>query len=796
MLNDLRHAIRSLARHRGLALTAVLTLAAGIGATTAIFSAVYHVLVRPLPYDNAERLGTAWLQESSAQMLVTPKPEQIASWKAHTRELEAIESYEPVQLTLAGMSEPEIIAAMRISRTLPATLEQQPLRGRLFDESEMVPNARRVVMLSEGFWQRRFGGRADAIGSTLELDGERHEIIGVLPNELAAFTTARETQLWLPLVIDSTTRNLSALVVLRPGATTESAAADLARINTDVPMAHAESGLTWSPRIMTYREISEGPTQHTLPLLFAAVAVVLFIACANIAGLLLVRMASRSREFAIRAAIGAGRFAIARLVAAEALVLAAIGGVLGTLLAWWLTDLVRVIRPDNLNALDATRINPTTLLFACGLTMLSAVLFGVAPALAAMRTDPQGTLIGGGHGARTTGSNRFRAVLVTGQIALSMVLLVSAVLLVRSVASAGQAQLGYDTENVITTALPLRSERYPTNEARRALYEQLDERLRALPGVQSVTAASGIPTTFGVAVGKLRIQERTLPDDMFGNFVSWAAVTPEYFETFGIPIVAGSGFVEGDAGRDVVVINRGLADRLWPGENPVGRQLAIGADGEWDTVIGIAQDIALGGVPNPSGTTPNFRSVQIYAPNNFGFGGYIALRVAGDPDLVLSRLRATAAEVDPQLALTDVATMETLVADTIALDRFFMMMLVAFAGTGLLLSVVGLYGVISTAVAQRTPEIGIRVALGATPASIRTLVLRQAVVLTTAGLAAGIASGLALTRLLESLLFGVGERDPLSFAVATLVLGAGALMATWLPMRRAARIDPLTALRT
>lgn len=787
MLADARHAARSLARNPGLTAIAVITLALGIGATTAIFSAVYHTLLRPLPFPDAERLAFVWLEDETKSMMITPQPPFLDAWRGRTRTIEAMAAYAGEERVLTGTAEPEPVYAIAIETGLPTMLGVAPLAGRLFTSEEMLPNGPRVAILSEGLWQRRGGGSGDPRGETVELDGERYQVIGVLPNQLGAISDGREAQIWLPLVDDTLRSHVSIIARVRAGTSLETASAELASLKPSTLDAQMAK---WSPKLVDPATFVDSATRTALPILLAAVAVVLLIACANVAGLLLVRVAGRQREVAVRAALGAGRSRIARLIGTEALLLAVLGGGAGVLLATWLTDVVRLLRPDELNSLDTIRVDPVTLAVALGATLASALFFGITPALAAIRGDLTRALIGGGSGARITAGTRVRSILVIGQIALSLVLLVAATLLVRSVAGMRAADRGFEPAGVLTARLPLDRERYPSDESRSALYDDVLARVRAIPGVTHAAITTGVPTEFGVMLGAISIPERDLSTEAMDPIIGYAGVTPDYLDVLRIPLLEGRNFSNDDADADVVIINRTLAEKLWPGESALGRQFRIGNATTPRTVIGVTENIVTGASPAVS------EHPQLFAPFDPKMpSARIAVRAAGEPAAIAGRVRSVIAQLDPQLALRDVATMSSVIADSIARERFYMQLLSAFATLALLLAVVGLYGVIGNAVAQRTHEIGIRVALGATPRAVRELVGRQALLLTVLGLVLGIAASVAVARLLGTLLYGVSPLDPASYAVGVGILLAGALIAVWLPVRRATRVDPLVALR-
>ncbi|HSJ16318.1 MAG TPA: ADOP family duplicated permease [Longimicrobiales bacterium] len=788
LLTDIRHAVRALNRRPGFTAIAVLTLALGIGATSAIFSALYHTLLRPLPFEGGERMVYGWM--SGGGMMISPSLAQVDAWRARARSFDLIAQYDAGEYTLRGEGDASIVAGAAIERALPAALRVAPVLGRVFTAEEMQPQGRLVVMLSEGLWQRRFGGRADVLGERIEVNDERYEIVGVLPNRFAAFQgETREGQLWFPLRLgEGQSTRASALLRLREGVDTAAASAELRTISRDVTEDHQLHG-EWTPQLMPATAFLDGATQKGLPLLFAAVSAVLLIACANLAGLLLVRVAGRRREVAIRAAIGASRGAITRLVAAESLLLAIGGGAAGALLAGWLMDLARLVRPDSLNTLDQLSVDGVTLASAAALTLLTALLFGAAPAWSAVRHDLIAPLMAGGAGARVTAGGRLRAVLVAGQIAASLVLLVASLLLVRSVGYLQRQDVGFRPAGVQALRLELPGTSYPDAAARRAFFDQLLPALRQLPAVRSVATATGVPTQFGAMLGEVQIEGRALDTADRERFLNFAAVSSDYARTMGLQVVAGRFLQESD--RDAIIIDAAWAARLWPGESAIGRRIRLSAapDAPWLSVVGVVR-----GVMGRKGGTD---APQVYVPAEYTWGhGWVVLRTDPDAASIAPLVRAAVGRIDARLVPRDFTTMETLLSDTIALDRFYMLLLVSFALTALLLSVIGLYGVISNAVTQRIPEIGVRLALGASPRGVQRLVLGQGLRLTAIGLGIGVAATLFLVKLLSSVIYGVQPYDAVSFAGAAAVLMTAACLAVWLPTRRALRVDPVAALRS
>jgi predicted permease len=789
-LTDLRHALRALARRPGFALVCVATIALGIGASTAMSAVVYRLLIAPLPFADGDRFGYPWLSEEQGGMSVTPRAAVVAAWQESARTPERIEVYSPAQFILSGENLPEEVPGGRLSSTLAATLGVRPVLGRFFVAEDARPGAEAVALLSEGMWKQRFGGDAQVIGRTITLDGEPHAVVGVMPARLAAFDGFGEPRdVWVPVIPDTAAAHVNVLIKLRKGVTAEAAEAELNAIAERVPDPRPLPG-SWKTRIRTPDYFLGTSTRRGLLILFPAVGVVLLIACANVAGLLLARGESRRREIAIRAAIGAGRGRILRFLAAESLLLAIVGGALGLLVATWSLDLVRAVRPRDLTALDAVVLEPVVVGFAIALSLLTAVVFGFGPALSASRTVLIETMKGATGGSTgAVSSARLRALLVTSQIALSLVLLVGAALLIRSLAHLQRREVGFQMDGLLTFGVNLPEGRYGSPEARALFFQQAVEGLQSLQRVASVTVTSGVPPRFGALFGSLAIEGKQLTGAP-RRALNSARVDASFFRTMGIPLLEGRSFAENEQ-DEVLVINHAMARTYWPGESAVGKRLRVSAEGPWHTVIGVVADVAA------SGLTSRRDSEQLYFPPRYSWGDLqLVVRAAsGDPLTLLPGVRALVARIDPQLPIREPRTVRSLMAQSVARERFNTSILTVFAAAALLLAVIGLYGLISYSVAQRTREIGVRIALGAAPRSVQRLVVRQALGLTALGLAIGGLAAFWLVRLLEGLLHGFEPRDPLAFGVAALAIATSALLASYVPAVRASAVDPLSALR-
>jgi predicted permease len=784
--------MRSLARIPAFSIVCMLTLALGIGATTSMFSAIYHIMLRPMPFKGGDRLAYVWMNDSTSGMAISPSVSFLNAWRGRLHSFDAIESYAHGEYTLLGGDEPELVKGAAISQNLPAMLGVAPVLGRSFTNEEMQQGSRDVVMLSETLWKKRFGGTRDAIGRQIDLaDGKHYQVVGVMPNVFSAFESYQhEGQIWFPLRPDTTSRvrDLNVIGRMKAGVDMATAEKELAVVASGVKIEENMPG-HWTPKVMTPQAFLDGTTQSGLKILFAAVAVVLLIGCANIAGLLLVRLGSRQRELAIRAAVGARRSTIIRLLAVESVLLAIGGGIIGVFVSSWVTATIRTLRPESLNSLDAIATDRVSLAFAAVLSLITAVVFGVAPIISALRRDLTGGLITSGTSGRVTSSNRMRSIMVGGQIALSLVLLVASLLLVRSVQQLQKKDLGFNPDNVLTFGVQLPSK--GNGATNKAFYDQLLPALRHMPGVTAVSLSTGVPSSSGVMFGEVTIPGRTLTDAEKPGMLGFVGATPDYMKAIGLRLREGR-FLTDKEDANPIVINESWAKKLWPRETAIGKQIRIGNSPEANTVVGVVADVSTMG---PTVTTVR---PHVYLPFGYEYPvAKIAIRTDGRaPSSLVSPARAAVHAANPNALPRDIATLRELMADTFSLDRFYMQLLSAFAGLALVLSAVGLYGVISNTVSQRTREIGVRMALGATPAAVQSMVFRQGLRIVAAGLVIGLVAAIGLVRFLSSALHGFSSHDPVSFAGATAVLAAGAMIATYLPARRAVRVDPLDALRT
>jgi putative ABC transport system permease protein len=813
---DLRYAFRGLRQRPGFTLVAVLTLALGIGANTAIFSVVNGVLLRPLPYERPDRLAMIWGHRNQEPLAELSVPEY---WdlRERTRAFAGVAAFADGNINLTGTGTPERIRAGYFTANTTALLGVAPAIGRGFTAEEDLPGGPPVVLLGDGLWRRRFGADPKVIGRVLTLDDTPTTVVGVMPPDfqLPTHYAGAPKELWAPMQLDPTINRgvrgwhfLEVIGRLRDGIALDAASAETSTLMRGMlatyPMEYT-SEFDGSATGVTQSVV--GNVRPALLVLLGAVALLLLIACANVAGLLLARSEVRQREIALRTALGAGRSRLVRQLLTESLLLAATGGLVGLLLAVWGVQGLVLAAPPSVPRLDAVGIDLRVLGYTLGITLLTGILFGLAPALHAVRGDLTGALTDGGRAGTTgRGRQRVRQALVTGQVAVALVLVTGAGLLVQSFLRLRQVDPGFVPERLLTARVELSPVRYDSNDVRRRFYESLLERLRSIPGVRSAATARALPMT-----GKLEIGDWSfvleglaasppLPNDW--HPADWQVVSPGYFATMGIPMLKGRDFAATDrlGAPGAMIVNRTLARQVWPDGDALGRRVLLGggdADSVWRTVVGIVGDVRHRGLtesPRPEMFLPyaQFPAGTGPAPPSM----YVVLRAAGDPSALSTALGAAVAAIDPDVPLSGVQTMETAMGSWAAERRLIMLLVSGFALVALVLGSVGIYGVMAHLVAQREREIGVRMALGALPGQILGLVVSQSAWLVGAGIVAGTAGALAVTRLLTGLLFQVRPTDPRTFLGTALVLVVAAAGATLVPALRAVRTDPAHALRS
>ncbi len=807
LVQDLRFGLRMLRKNPGFSFVAILTLALGIGANTAIFSVVNAVLLRPLPFAAQEQLVALWKRDTASnQPFVELAMAEARDWGRQAQTLSGV-AVLPATVygygyVLTGRGEAVQLESAKVSGNFFSLLGAQAERGRALNESDDVVNGAKVVVLSNRVWRERFNADPRVIGQSVTLSEANFTVIGVMP---AQFEFPRGVDLWLPFktVVPARqtesygARFLTAVGRLKPGVTLAQAEAELNAIVARIATAHPETNANGHRIVITpLASHLFGDARPALWLLLAATAMLLLIAAANIANLSLARATARRREFAVRAALGAGRGRLMRQLLTESFLLALAGGVGGVALAHWLIKLLVRVAPADIPRIEDVSLNGAVLLFSLSVTLLTALMCGLVPAFTSSRVHfnrglNQSLNEGGGKmsGART------RSALVIVEIAVTAVLLAGATLILRSFVNLNRLDLGFDASNVLTMQLRLQGAKYAGPEARRAFFKQLIERLEARPGIEAASAVLIRPMEGRVGWDVPFALEGQSETEMKKNPVpNFEAVTPHYFRTIRLPLKAGREFNDFDAeqSQPVAIISERMARTMFgAGVDPLGKQLRLDlGDSPWRTIVGVVGDTRYRALRDT-----RFDLYIPFAQWGPGFVNHFVVRTTVEPKTLLPTVRHEVAALDATQAVSRVATMEEMVAAYLAQPRFSVVLLNWLSGLALILAAVGIYGLLAYSVAERTSEFGVRLALGAQSKDILHLVLRQGLRLVMVGLLAGLAASFALTRLLEKLLFGVSAADPLTFGAVALLLTAVALLACWLPARRATKVDPLAAIR-
>jgi putative ABC transport system permease protein len=798
MMQDLRFGFRMLLKNPGFTLIAVFTLALGIGANTAIFSVVDAVLLRPLPYADPERL--VWLWDTSPQLPTAPASlPDFLDWKERNRSFEHLaaiqggniflEAGDGTQDTPVGLVTPEMFALFRVN----------PILGRTFTAEETLPGRSQVAVLGYALWQNRFGSDPNVVGRTIELSGAAHTVVGVMP---AGFSFPNQAELWRPLSIDPNKLDrgphyLYIVGRLKPEITLPQAQAEMSVIAARLAQQYPEKIAGHGVKLEPLRDVIVGNIGPALFILLGAVGFVLLIACANVANLLLARVGARQKEIAVRAALGASRLRIVRQLLAESFMLAAGGGAAGLLIAIFGVNWLVSLGPDTIPRVREIAVDPRMVGFTLLISMATGVLFGLAPALQASRPDCADALKEGGRAGSGVHQNRLRSALVISEVALSLVLLIGAGLMIRSFAKLNQVAPGFDLARTLTIGITLLPSKYKEDERVASFYSQLLERAGNTPGVASVGAISEPPLLVGTS-DYFTIEGRPPVAREARPLAGYRVVTPRYFESMGIPLLAGRDIAESDTKRspNVVIINEAFASQHFAGENPLGQRITLqGQERDPLVIVGVTgnvRDFGLDQEPPPVAYVP---FLQDPLSKTYQRSMTIVARTKAYPVAVAGSLRATLTSLDKSLPVYGLKPMSEVLRDSLARRRFNLTLLSVFGGVALALAAVGIYGVISYSVTQRTHEIGIRLALGAQKRDVLKLVVRQGMMLALIGVALGLFAALALTRLMGTLLFDVSVTDPLTFTVISLLLIFVALLACLIPALRAIKLDPLAALR-
>jgi putative ABC transport system permease protein len=817
LLQDLKYGLRILTKTSGFTLVAVLTLALGIGASTAVFSLVNAILLKPLPYPNFERIVIPWrLTPAGLNLGFDEIPWDLREFHVLRRESKTFEhlgAFKSDSFNLTGTGDPLRLEGIRASAGFFPALSVTPEIGRIFTVTEDQPGNEHEVILGDQLWRDRFAGDPAILGRPIQLNGAAYTVVGVMPAGFAfprstempgSFSFPREAQLWVPLALlpaplhPYDPSELAVVGRLKPGVSIRQAQAEMDVFARRFEQQYGPSGAGWfNSRITPLAHQVAGDTGRPLLLILGAVGVVLLIACSNVASLLLARSLGRRREFTLRAALGAGSRRLIRQLLTESLLLAAAGGAAGILLAELGIQFVKTFGPSNIPRLSDVALDWQVFAFALGLTLFTGILFGLAPAIPATRDNLADALREGGQ--RSVGNAagpRIRKALLVSEVALALVLVVAASLLTQTFFRLLRVDPGFRPDRVLTFELTLPDSKYTDTNRMVALYDQVRGRLRALPGVESAAIAKAVPLDGAPDSSAIRIPGRASTSILDRPMAAYNLASPAYFSAVGTPLLRGREFQETDTAvsTPVAIINRAMAGKYWPNEDPIGKQVGLGSlRFPAMTIVGMVADVkdrSLRQQPGPEIYIPYSQKTYVSLLTM-----QVALRTKGDPASMLESARQAVRSIDPELPLAKVATMLTLVDDSMAQPRFAMLVLGSFGALALALACIGMYGVISYSVAQRTQEIGVRMALGAGRRDVFGMVLGQGARLAGLGIGIGLAAAFAVTRLMAGFLYGVQATDPLTFAAVSLLMVGVALLACYLPARRATRVDPMIALR-
>ncbi|HEV8203971.1 MAG TPA: ABC transporter permease [Pyrinomonadaceae bacterium] len=805
LIKDIRYGVRGLLKRPGFTVIALVTLALGIGANTAIFSVVNAVLLRPLQFRDPEQLVVVWEEASFAGFPTnTPAPANYVDWKNQNQSFADMAAASTESFNLTGDGEPERIAANSVNANFFALFGVQPLLGRGFVPEEDRPGGNKVAVLSYSLWQSRYGGDRNVINREILLNGEKHTVVGVMP---AGFHfLENDVRLWVPMALDQEElanrggHYLQVVARLKPGVVLSQAQADMSAIMRRIAKDHPEE--TFDGKlgavVMPLRDQLVGTARGSLTVLLVAVAFVLLIACANVAGLLLARAVARRREIALRMALGADRLRVVRQLLTESLLLAIVAGVLGSGLAYVSFTFLQGLIPEQMTLSANLSLDVRILVFTLAISIVTGVIFGLVPALQAAKFDLNDALKQ--SSTRATASGRLRSILIVFEVAASIVLLVSAGLLIQTLFQLFRQYSVLEPDKILTMRTILPREKYKELQVRDNFYQQVLQRVAHLPGVASAGYSTSVPISWKGGSSGFYPEGIKNPIPGMSYDALHRQVSADYLKTMNIPLRQGRYFDSHDNAQSmpVAIINETMARQYWPGENALGRRFKLGdpedTEVPWTQIVGIVADIREMGLDEPV-KAEMYLPYQQITHNLWFIPRDLAIRTTGDTSNLVGAVRQIIREVDPDQPISNVATLGEVLGTEAAQRRMGMIMLVGFALLALLLASLGIYGVLAYFVTQHTNEIGVRQALGATPRDILFLVLKKGMGLTLIGVAIGLASAFALTRLMSSLLFGVKASDPLTFVAVPLLLALVALLACYIPARRATKVDPLVALR-
>ncbi len=799
-LQDARYGLRMLLKRPGFTAVAIITLALGIGANTAIFSVLNAVLLRPLPFKDPDRLVMVW--ETNAKYDIRTGVTSYAAfrdWKEQNQVFESMVASAGQSFNLTADDEPERVSGMRVSPEVFEFTGTKPVLGRGFLQEEEQPGRNRVVLLGHALWQRRFGSDPRVVGKPIILNAESYTVIGVLPPDFltpSGWIMARVDVL-VPLVVSSerTSYYITVMARLKPGVTLAQAQSNMESIAAGLAEQYPDTNRGRGVNLVPAHEQVVGKTRGALMIFFGVVVFVLLIACVNVANLALARATSRQKEIAVRSALGASRSRLVRQLLTESIILAVAGGGAGLLLTMWGIDSLVAIIPDTVPRAKEINIDGRVLGFTLVVSLLAGLVFGLVPALQASKPNLNEALKEGGRsGWLGGGRNRIGSLLLVSEVALSLVLLIGAGLMIKSFIRLLNVAPGFDRQNTLTMLIALPRQKYGQSEQQRAFFQQLLERVGALPGVEAAGAVNSLPLSQSQEGRYFAVEGDTRNVDEVDPGAGYRTVSPGYFRAMGIPLLTGRSFTERDAqgAPGAVIINQEMARRFFYDADPLGKRIKFSTreDARWSEVVGVVGDVRHHALDQE-------RNSEIYASylQRPSGGMYLVARTASDSSGIASAIRDEVRAIDKDQPIDDINTMEQRLSASVAPRRFPMVLLSIFAAVALALASAGIYGVMSYSVTQRTHEIGVRMALGAQPADVLRLVVGQGVLLASIGVGAGLVSAVALTRLMSSLLFGVSPTDPVTFAAVSVLLAGVALGACFIPARRAAKVDPMVALR-
>jgi putative ABC transport system permease protein len=809
---DIRYGARTLLKSPGFTLVAVLTLALGIGVTTAIFSVVNFVLLRPLNYANPDQLVMIW--ERNLKKGWSESPNSFGNFVDFRDSAKSVDvaAFTDTNFNVTGGEQPERVAGLRVSANLFSMLGVNPLRGRWFAPQEDKPGAGHVLILSYGLWQRSFGGNPNLVNQTVQVNGQSYTVIGVMPptfkfppsfsaTVVGSEETVTNADLWVPLTTDDVPlvrdiRNLKMIGRLKPGVTAPQAQAEINAIASRLDKEYPDVNSGIESHVIPLHEQVTGDIRLALLVLMAAVGFVLLIACANVANLLLAKATSRQKEVAIRTAIGANRLRILRQLLTESILLGLLGGLLGLLFAIVGTKSLIAFVTADIPRLKDFSFDSKVLLFTLAISLLTSLVFGLVPAIDASNPNLNEALKEGGRSSGGgSGRNRLRSFLVIAEVALAVVLVTASGLMFRSFVRLQRVNPGFNPENVVTLEIELPEAPYRAEQQQRVFQQQLLQKIQSIPGVQYASTVDNLPFSGNANISSFTIEGRPIPAATERPRAFYRVISPDYFSTMGIPLSRGNQFTDRDS-ADVpgaAIINDAAVRKYWPGEDPLGKRIKRGrpeSKNPWLTIVGTvgsANQLSLREDTQP----------EIYVPylQNTSRTFTLAARTSSDPRTLAGSIRKEVWAIDKELPVSNMKLMDELISNSVAQPRFYVILLSVFAGLALILAAVGVYGVMSYSVTLRTRDIGIRMALGAKPVDIFKHVIGQALMLGLIGLGIGIILAIASTRLMSSLLYGINATDPVTLGATSLVLLAVALLASYIPARRATKVDPMVTLR-